>query len=585
MKNSALIGFLLVVSFVFPRFCLAEWYNCADGTMQDSPCKNPAVYNQVSQDGVLQGELPEQVTGRAVISNTGSQQVTPQIDSSGSAVLFDTGGMPLGEERRDKDGLFIPVNNTGPGNRHSLVRPPAAASPPASDLGAQNRPCVPTEDKPCPVPSEPVRSQQVGQDQNQQKDGGLDTSYAQQAERDLDACREQVSRTKRCCTNPVACMTSGGVQDAYNTLSALAAVGADVMMGTSGGDPKKLQQACSVMQALGYGSGAANAGLAGVCYSEISSCEDKCDRIKTQYQAYINENCSGGAPCASSVKSRIQSAISSAKSASNSCSAMNGQVQMMATQAVAGGLSGAFGGLCANISTATATPPSMLPVTNTDCSNPANAGNPICLNCSNPANASNPLCPKLGNQGLGDGSGVSLAGNPNFGAGSASQNNVGANAGFDGNSQKGVTGGGQFKPASSGGVPNGGGQMLGGNSSGNNSFGIPDRSQQGGGRGYNTDVMQGTGGGGGYSVSSAPVAAGGGGFGGYGQQDEKRNAKPFDLRNYLPGGTKDPKRGIAGIGSPTPEIGNRYVDIFQRVHDRYAALCRLERMLECGRKK
>lgn len=411
-----------------------------------------------------------------------------------------------------------------------------------------------------------------------------DPGIKNQADEDLKACRDQQARTKRCCLNPVACMTTGGVQDAFNMLSGLAAAGGAVMIGTAGNDPKKLQQACSIMQGLGYGSGATNAGLAAVCYTEISSCEDKCDAVKNKYKNMISDVCPGGSSsCA--IKSHLSSVSSEASSASYSCQSMNGQVQSMATQAVAGGLSGSFGGLCANLSNANTGFPNLdkQPIFNTDCNNPLNASNPACLNCALAANKTNPLCNQAGSRGLGDGSGVAMTGSPNFGMGSANQNNVAANAGFDGNGQKDVTGGGQFKPSSSGGVPNAPGQMLGSGSSGN--FGSPDRPQGGRGAGYNTDVLQGTGGGGGYTVSSAPVAGGGGGFGGYGQQGtDPKTGKPFDLRNYLPGGSKDPKRAIAGLGGIRPEFGNKFDDIFKRINDRYTVLCKLGRMLECGKK-
>ena len=404
-----------------------------------------------------------------------------------------------------------------------------------------------------------------------------------QAEQELAACREQQARTRRCCTNPVACMTSGGVSEAYNTLSALATVGGAVMIGSAGGDNKKLQQACSIMQAVGYGSGATNAGLAAVCYTEISACEDKCDAVKTKYKGMMNDVCPGGSSsCA--IRSQLGSISSEASSASSSCQAMNSQVQTMATQAIAGGLSGSFGGLCANLSTANTGFPNLdkVPVLDVDCTKAAYASNPACLNCNLAANRTNPLCNRNGVTGLGDGAGVSLAGNPNFGMGSASQNNVAANAGFDGNGQKNQAGGGVAKASAATAVPNGGGQMLGGSSNGNSSFGSPDRSQNRAG-GYNTDVLQGTGGGGGYSVSGVPTAGGAGGFAGYGSnQDNKR--KEFDLRQYLPGGAKDPKRGIAGLSGLRPEFGSKFDDIFQRVHARYTVLCKLDRMFDCKAK-
>lgn len=536
------------------------FYDCGDGTYSDSgPCKKTQV------------AVPPQVPAGPMEDGPAAPNMVPPAlppTDQAAAPIPPPPPAPPGD----------PALNAGSGS--------GTGAPPAAGGGGSTtaKPATTEANQTAPASQAPAPNAQ--QELQPTSGGGADPSLKTQADQELQACREQVARTKRCCTNPVACMTTGGVQDAFNLLSGLATAGGAVLIGTAGNDPKKMQQACSIMQAVGYGSGATNAGLAAVCYTEISSCEDKCDAVKNKYKNMMSDVCPGGSTtCA--IRSHLSMVSSDASSGSYSCQSMNGQVQRMATQAVAGGLSGAFGGLCANLSNANTGFPNLdkQPIFTTDCNNPLNASNPACLNCSLAANKSNPLCKPTGSKGLGDGSGVAMTGAPNFGMGSANQNNVGANAGFDGNGQKAAIGGGQFKAASAGGVPNGGGQMLGsGGSGGANSFGLPDK-QQGRGPGYNTDVLQGTGGGGGYTVSSVPTAASGG-FGGYGQQQiDNRTGKPFDLKQYLPGGAKDPKRAIAGLGGIRPEFGNKFDDIFKRINDRYTVLCRLGRMLECQNKK
>ncbi len=384
-----------------------------------------------------------------------------------------------------------------------------------------------------------------------------------QAQNDLNLCRQQAARARTCCTNPIACMTgSSDAQSAYQGLTQLAAAGGTLMLGASGGDPAQLQQICNVMQDISYGSAGANATFAGVCYSEKSSCQDKCElsQYKNQMDGLTPDD-----------KAKLTTSMSDASTTAGSCQQLNEQVAQMSKQAMQGAVGGSLSSLCANISKASTGYSNLdkQAVFNVDCSLPSNQANPACLNCGQAQNANNPICKTQtvsNGQSLGDGSLSSLSSKANFGAGLGAAN-VNANAGLDGNGTAKNIQGGAATPTTNPGVAANSGQFLGGASAGSN-FGLPDRGGQGRGQGYNTDVLNGTSGGGGYTVSSVPVNGSPGGGGNFMSTD--KDGKPVDLRDYLPGHRLDPKRAVASVSNLNhPELGSKEENIFERLHKVY----------------
>lgn len=103
------------------------------------------------------------------------------------------------------------------------------------------------------------------------------------------------------------------------------------------------------------------------------------------------------------------------------------------------------------------------------------------------------------------------------------------------------------------GAPTGGGPSLG--SIGGGSGGGVGEKGAGAGGGLNTDILSGAGGGG-----------GGGGYGGYKSGSDAGKG----LRSYLPGGAKDPSRGLAGQGVGSKEVtGQAGKSNWEKVRDRY----------------
>lgn len=187
----------------------------------------------------------------------------------------------------------------------------------------------------------------------------------------------------------------------------------------------------------------------------------------------------------------------------------------------------------------------------------------VTATCEIPANASLPECICLANpRTAGCSSGLSQVGELNAGSGQvvsgkaiSGDATVGAlgKDSVDGMSQAGMPGG-SGSDSSGIGAPTGGGAGL-GSIGGGGGGGVGEKGGGGKGSGLNTDILSGAGGGG-----------GGGGYGGYkGSGDGGRG-----LRNYLPGGAKDPKRGLAGQGVGSKEVtGQAGKSNWEKVRDRY----------------
>ena len=182
------------------------------------------------------------------------------------------------------------------------------------------------------------------------------------------------------------------------------------------------------------------------------------------------------------------------------------------------------------------------------CDIPANANLPECICKANPRTAG---CSNgLANVGeLNSGSGQVVAGK-----GLVPDAAVGPIGGGDSTS----IAQGEKSPGGSGaggaGAPTGGGPSLGSIGGGSGS-GVGEKGG-GKGSGLNTDILSGAGGGG-----------GGGGYGGRGSGSDSASR---GLRSYLPGGEKDPKRGLAGQGVGSKEVtGQAGKSNWEKVRDRY----------------
>jgi hypothetical protein len=197
-----------------------------------------------------------------------------------------------------------------------------------------------------------------------------------------------------------------------------------------------------------------------------------------------------------------------------------------------------------------------------ECEEESSAVADIQATCTIAANANLPECICLANpRSAGCTNGLSQVGELNAGSGQ-----IVAGKAISGDAAVGGLGtdstgmsqadklGGSSGDAGGIGAPTGGGPSLG--SIGGGSGGAVGEKGDGKGSGLNTDILSGAGGGG-----------GGGGYGGRGSGDSSGGK---GLRNYLPGGAKDPKRGLAGQGVGSKEVtGQAGKSNWEKVRDRY----------------
>lgn len=198
-----------------------------------------------------------------------------------------------------------------------------------------------------------------------------------------------------------------------------------------------------------------------------------------------------------------------------------------------------------------------------ECEDDSSAVADVKATCEIAANASLPECICLANpRTAGCSSGLSTVGELNAGSGqvvSGKAITADATVGSLGKDSTGMSqaemSGGSGGDNSGIGAPTGGGGAGLGSVGGSGGGGGVGEKGGGKGSGLNTDILSGAGGGG-----------GGGGYGGYkGSGDGGRG-----LRNYLPGGAKDPKRGLAGQGIGSKEVtGQAGKSNWEKVRDRY----------------
>ncbi len=147
----------------------------------------------------------------------------------------------------------------------------------------------------------------------------------------------------------------------------------------------------------------------------------------------------------------------------------------------------------------------------------------------------------------------------------------------------------KFQPATVNTVPNGGGGMPGGGGGGSPaSLGSSGGgSSYAGGRGTNTDILHGERSGGASQTNASMNMQTGGGGGGYsyggGRDSGGSGYEGLDLRQFLPGGKRDPTRKVAGleVGGPRVEIQSKDSNIWNRITRIFRTRCNEGRLRDC----
>jgi hypothetical protein len=389
-----------------------------------------------------------------------------------------------------------------------------------------------------------------------------------EAQGDIQTANNALSNGNRCCSSPQSCtnLLSPGDQQNFRNLWNQA----NTQAPTSGAG---LSEYCSQMKSLTGTGGGLNNYMSTICYSGKNECEMTCDSLLSKYEALYN-NCGG---CSSA--GIYSSTYNSIKSIRNSCTGLASRANALAQQGSANSYSGGYAQACNNF---TGKPSSLDGLTPQEQAEKDAAANNNCLlnpnasGCKQPELAVKEQTERSGDAGFGaekkdekpvfnlpDTQDMQAA--LNAGLGKGVQPQAVTNGTIANNSGGAIPGGGNVQPASLGGGGRGG------------SPGSP---------GYDTDILRGTvsasGGSSGLPNNILPndipqngrwrtMSAGG----------EISPLVGMDLKQYLPGGSLDPNRKIAGI-SPGSQINRKEEDIWRIISNKMYEKCKLGVLWQCG---
>lgn len=372
-----------------------------------------------------------------------------------------------------------------------------------------------------------------------------DSSPSGNINADFATCNQLARAAIECCNNPSTCTDP-----------------AELNSGSG------VKDSCSAMQSSGLNDASGSQSAINACFQRFTACSETCNSFASNYADNASQFTSTAANCRS-LSSRIKSmnenssnSLSAAK-AGNNCSGMSSaQPQNASGSDKPQSKSDPFG--CQQ-----------------------NPSSQSCQQCS--ANANSAACQSaLAAQGkpteLGQ-AGFGTPANNNKGAFNLADN---SDTSLSPLSYGGGQGGAppQVKPISNnsgGGIPGagggGGGASLGGAGGKRGGGGGPAAS------GQVTDIDQGFRSGG-YSQTGG---AGGGGAGldtsgaeSFGKRGPA-SAGGLDLKQYLPGGARDPKAGFGagGLRPPGTEIHGKHVDMWARITDRMREKCKIGELYGC----
>ena len=416
----------------------------------------------------------------------------------------------------------------------------------------------------------------------------------QSVDRNTEACIQQAQQSINCCENPIGCMGGGeGGKSSFKIESLMDAGQSLFGQGQSG--------VCGQFSQLGGGLAALSTAKAGLCERKKNKCHEACEGITRRIQNLIgqcanNESVDKAYPSQCGQLTKMKSKVNGRI---NRCHDLD-EIIMASTLEARDNLESAkMAKICkarvASQSTARAlVAPKFTPIVNTDCNNPVNATNPMCrFNCQGPGAANNPYCQaflsKVNNEAARQRIQFNKPESKDGGAGP----DVGLGL-FDNEE-----GGGFFplniQPKGTS-VVGGGGSGPGGGSRGSSLRGGGSNSARQGSRagqtksGYDTNILKGARSRMGYSGNYKTSSKNNGGFRGYGKKrgiaKKRFPSNKFDLKKFLPGGRKAPKRGLAStLGVTRRSIASQHTDIWEKISNRYRSYCQSGVLKDCQDRK
>ena len=413
----------------------------------------------------------------------------------------------------------------------------------------------------------------------------------QEVDSDRAYCEDSHQKAQVCCSNPIKCIAGikGPSVGAINAVSTIALGALSVQ--NSGDDQKGIAENCKLMKNLAYGGAAANTALGAKCYSDKSTCEERCQEVISKYSQVLKD-CKtldaqwkkaggNGSRCSAVDRQNYNSILATAAGRGQRCTSYNSQVAKMGSQAAQSIAASKIASLCESNAMAMSDDDTIDPVDfNGDCSDPVNASNPICVRCSGTNAQYDPLCRSV----TGDrrpASAGSTFNSADFGTRRVDGSDLDVSINEDDNQE--ALFGNYDQQAKANAIPGNGGGFAGGSGGAGGFAGAGSGSGGGHQGGYDTDVLKGVSGRSGYSGSGMGVQSRSGFRGSFRPLKAEENNQRLDLKKYLPGGAKDPKRrSIAGLkGTEADQIGRSHENIFQRISKRVKILCKMKRLIDC----
>ncbi|MBX3020367.1 MAG: hypothetical protein KF799_01720 [Bdellovibrionales bacterium] len=407
-----------------------------------------------------------------------------------------------------------------------------------------------------------------------------DASSAQaQASADISRCQQAQSIATRCCNNPLSCASSAD-KAAIQQINSYGA----------SGDSQGLTAYCQQMQGLGDSSGGINTRLGATCTSNHYACQNTCSSLVSKYQSLL-ASCNG--ECNS--YSVYSSTISSLQSMGRSCEQLSARADALSMQGLSTASNSAYGDLCQQA--ASAVPQNMgMPTQNSFGGASGFAAQPGSSSYACQMNPNSPACVASIQQATAAAVARGQAGfksnttikQEGFALADGYTSNASAYAGNERVQQYGSR---QVDVPQ---VPNnsGGGLIGDGESSANSARLGPTRGSVAGStaaRGASTNIDQGYRSGG-YSPPPAqdnnvfPMS--------YGQRqapvrpaasaDDDGGYRGMDLKQFLPGGSRDPGRRLAGSAAGQVQINAKEENIWRRISNKMYEKCKLGVLWRCN---
>ncbi len=433
----------------------------------------------------------------------------------------------------------------------SLPIPIPRLKPPLSVL----RPKQPVTKSAATPPSAAPTQKSTSQSPSQSSE-----SAQSQVDSDIAMCSGYESAAIRCCGDPLSC-ASNADRAKINQVNAMANAGPRSGQG--------IAEYCRQLQSASSSGGDVNTTLGGVCAANQGSCHSTCMSLARKYSNLVS-SCNG---CAN--ESIYQDAYVALSDRSDRCDQLQARANALSSQGLGSASGQGYGSACQNVASAEPSNASGLDF-------PASSGGRGGSEFEDVAakTASAALAANRGSDGF-----TEAAKDASASTFDVPDSPAGRNSGY-----RPQDAGHAPPPGPAGVVANNGGGAIPGQGGSDTSAALTggktvNGSKASPGSSGFTDILQGERSGGySRSVANNDYDQSNRGFGrtGLGRAvGAGSHLLGMDLRQYLPGGQRDPDRHLGGLGSERFQINGKGEDIFKIISNKMVEKCRLGILWEC----